>query len=114
MGLYLLLLLGLFAEVSTVRVVLDDILVGVVHAVHQQLEALLQVVTTATDRQSLVQQSLRNKRLTAHQSVIAPQRSFSQLKTQDDRSMMCLIRMTICSAFTRFRETSNRSMCHQT
>lgn len=46
---YLLLLLLLFAEVAAVRIVLDDILAHVVHAVHQQLKALFQVVTMATD-----------------------------------------------------------------
>lgn len=48
-GPYLLLLLLLFAEVAAVRIVLDDILAHVVHAVHQQLKALFQVVTMATD-----------------------------------------------------------------
>lgn len=46
---YLLLLLRLFGEVAAVRIVLDDVLAHVVHAVHQQLKALFQVVTMATD-----------------------------------------------------------------
>lgn len=63
----------LLAEVAAVCIEFNDVLGHVVHAVHEELEALFQVVAMATDRQieSLVEQSLREERSTAHQSVIA-------------------------------------------
>lgn len=44
-AIYLVLLLLLLAQIAAVSVILDNVLAHVVHSVHQQLKALLQVVT---------------------------------------------------------------------
>lgn len=46
---YLVLLLLLLAQVAAVGVVFDDFLAHVVHSVHQELQAFLQVVTEGRD-----------------------------------------------------------------
>ena len=43
------LLLLLLAQIAAVGVVLDDVLAQVIHSVHQELQALLQVVAADTD-----------------------------------------------------------------
>lgn len=55
-------LLLLLAQVARVRVVLVDFLVGVVDAIHQQLQTLLQMVAEDADRHPIRQNewSLRN------------------------------------------------------
>lgn len=49
---YLVLLLLLLAQVAAVGVVFDNFLAHVVHSVHQELQAFLQVVTGGRDSRS--------------------------------------------------------------
>lgn len=51
---YLVLLLLLLAQVAAIGVVFDNFLTHVIHSVHQELEAFLQVVTGGTDSHSHV------------------------------------------------------------